>query len=269
MATSQLGGEDFMIGLTSVTFRQLPYQDIIDLARQARLNGIEWGSDIHVPEGNIPLAEEVAEQTAKAGLRVISYGSYYRLGTYENAKKEFFKYLETASALKAPVIRVWAGTAEPDAISEVEFLRLASEAQAIAHMAEERGITVAFEYHRGTLTQDSRSALRLLRIADCANLKTYWQPNPDISFEENKRELQEILPYLSNIHVFHWEGANVRYPLAEGAKKWRDFISLSLDKRPSYIMEFVKDDSGEQFLRDAAALKEWLCVHLDDQGTNG
>jgi 3-dehydroshikimate dehydratase len=38
-------------GLVSVTFRGLPPERIVDLARQARLEGIEWGGDARSAAG--------------------------------------------------------------------------------------------------------------------------------------------------------------------------------------------------------------------------
>ncbi len=38
------------VGLTSVTFRQLTVDQIITLARETGCTGIEWGSDVHVPQ---------------------------------------------------------------------------------------------------------------------------------------------------------------------------------------------------------------------------
>ncbi len=64
-----------MIGLTSITFRGMAPREIIDLAGKAGLEGIEWGSDVHVPPGDIPLAKAIAAMCAEAGIRVTSYGS--------------------------------------------------------------------------------------------------------------------------------------------------------------------------------------------------
>ena len=35
----------FYTGLTSITFRALPYDRIIELAKEAALDGIEWGGE--------------------------------------------------------------------------------------------------------------------------------------------------------------------------------------------------------------------------------
>ncbi len=43
-------------GLCSITFRSLSVDAIIELATKARLDGIEWGSDVHVPPGDLELA---------------------------------------------------------------------------------------------------------------------------------------------------------------------------------------------------------------------
>src|SRR5512137_1553394 len=97
-------------GLLSITFRKHSPADIIALVRQAQLTSIEWGGDVHVPHGDLARAGEVARQTTDAGLQVSAYGSYYRLGQSETAGLPFEKVLETAVALGAPTIRVWAGT---------------------------------------------------------------------------------------------------------------------------------------------------------------
>ncbi|MCL2298765.1 MAG: sugar phosphate isomerase/epimerase, partial [Firmicutes bacterium] len=92
-------------GLTSVTFRKLGWRAVIQIARACGFDGIEWGGDIHVPPGEVALAREVHLATVEAGLSVLSYGSYYRLG----GEEPFRPVLDAALALQADTIRVWAG----------------------------------------------------------------------------------------------------------------------------------------------------------------
>ena len=92
-------------GLTSVTFRQKSPEEIIALAKEAGLTGIEWGGDIHVPAGDTKTASEIGRKTREAGLAVLSYGSYYR----GDEGEDFAPVLASAKALGAPVIRIWAG----------------------------------------------------------------------------------------------------------------------------------------------------------------
>ncbi len=68
-----------------------------------------------------------------------------------------------------------------------------------------------------------------------------------------------LLPYLSNIHAYHWEGREKR-PLAEGAEEWKNYIGVIKKAEGSrhIMLEFVKDDSPKQFLEDAAVLRKLL-----------
>lgn len=242
-------------GLTSVTFRQKTVEEIISLAKDAGLTGIEWGGDIHVPAGDIDTAAETARKTQEAGLEVLSYGSYYRGVEGE----DFAPVLESAKALGAPVIRIWAGRKTFEESSEEEMKVLAERIREAAEMAQEEGMDLAFEYHRGTATQTVTGALELLKAVRCCNVSCYWQPNPDISKEEQLAEIDALLPFLANIHVFAWTGENVRHPLAEGEADWMEALSHIREggKNHALILEFVKDDSPEQFQTDAAVLKEW------------
>src|SRR5688572_22964962 len=92
-------------GLVSVTFRKLGPREIVQLASTAGLRGIEWGGDIHVPAGDLQTARAVRQISADAGLQVLAYGSYFRFQPGE----AFELVLETAVALGAPLIRIWAG----------------------------------------------------------------------------------------------------------------------------------------------------------------
>lgn len=249
-----------MTGLTSITFRNLSTDAILDLASRAGLEGIEWGADVHVLPGDLQTAEQVARRTAEAGLAVLSYGSYLKIGQCEKPIQEFERILDSAKALGAPMIRVWAGAVSPKDAKEEDYQYTVSVLKDCVRLAHEQGIAVSTEYHRRTLTETVESAERLMQMAPGAH--TYWQPNPDISQEENLRELTRIRPYLTNVHVFQWEGSPVseRYPLDHGKEIWKQYIQIakSAPGEHHFILEFVKDDSCEQLLADAAALQHLL-----------
>ncbi|MCI6289144.1 MAG: sugar phosphate isomerase/epimerase, partial [Lentisphaeria bacterium] len=86
-------------GLLSVIFRHLPFERIIELTAEAGLDGIEWGSDVHVPPGDLKQAEKIGEATRSAGLINFSYGSYW----YADTEPEMIA--ETSAALGARWIR--------------------------------------------------------------------------------------------------------------------------------------------------------------------
>jgi len=236
-------------GLTSVTFRHLTWLEVICVAVECNLHGIEWGGDVHCPPGDIALAGEIAAATREAGLAVLSYGSYYRLG----CGKDFAPVLASAVALGAPVIRVWAGNKASATYTPEERELAIADARYIADQAAAHGITVALEYHRDSLTDNAQSAVALLQAA--GNIKTYWQPNPEISRTQNLAELQAVLPWLTHMHVFQWRHDGTRLPLQDGADDWAAYFALAGEQTGAAILEFVKDNCPAQCAQDAASLR--------------
>ena len=57
-------------GLVSVSFRKNSPEEIVKLMKKADLSFVEWGSDVHVPEGNERHAELVRRLTEQAGIEV-------------------------------------------------------------------------------------------------------------------------------------------------------------------------------------------------------
>lgn len=239
-----------LTGLTSISFRQLTADEIIALTVKAGLDGIEWGGDVHIPPASPKLAALVAEKTRAAGLKVLSYGSYWRC----DDPAAFDGILESAKALGAPIIRVWAGSKTIDEITGGEFDSILLNVRTAAEKAAACGIGIAFEYHRGTLTQTKEGAVWLLEHLPMENVTTYWQPNPDITFEEQLQEIDDVKDRLSYLHVFAWEKGNIRFPLEHAAGKWKEYFTRA--KAKAALIEFVAGDTPEQFLADAAVLKK-------------
>ena len=187
---------------------------------------------------------------------MLSYGSYF----HGDEGEDFAPVLESAKALGAPMVRVWAGRSPYEECSAEAFSRCVTAFQKAADMAAEAGIAVGFEYHRGTFTQTRAGAAALLDAVSRENVSCYWQPNPDISLEEQLLEMDALLPRLSNIHVFYWTKNNVRHPLSEGIPLWEQYVKhLQKANVPrAMILEFVEVDSHEAFLRDAATLHRLL-----------
>jgi sugar phosphate isomerase/epimerase len=241
-------------GLTSVTFRKLLPVDIIGLVKQAGLTGIEWGGDIHVPHGNLQRAKEVGQATRDAGLVVSSYGSYYRTGCEDNPAP-FEKILDTAIALQAPVIRVWAGDRGSDQADQGWWARVIEDARRISALAEKVDVVLSFEYHQETLTDTSISACRLLQEINRENFRCYWQPPMGMDFNTCLSGLREISSWLSHVHVFH-DSAGRLDPLASGEAEWTKYIQVikAIPGNRYGLIEFVAGESAGQFLEDAQSL---------------
>lgn len=251
----------FRPGLVSVTFRELAPEQIIKLAAEAGLEGIEWGGDIHVPHDDVERAQDVGMKTRAAHLDVAAYGSYYRTGCKDSVP--FGEVLRSALALKAPLIRVWAGNRGSSAADTAWWNEVITDARRIASMAADEGMQVGFEYHGKTLTDTPSSALRLMEEVAHPNARIYWQPLRSLSIEERKQGLAQILPWLCHVHVYNWDETD-RLPLADGLRLWQEYLEVldhlddAEDRKRYALLEFVRADSPEQFRADSQALLELL-----------
>lgn len=242
-------------GVVSVTFRPLLPDQILSLASQAGLDGVEWGSDIHVPVENPDHAARVGQMTCAARLRTVSYGSYFKAGYSDPAS--FADVVTAAKALGAPNIRIWAG--QKGSAEEENRAAVADSIRACAEACAEAGMTVSLEFHPGTLTDHYESARRLVDEVAHDSLRLYWQPNQFKDEAYNLAALRTVLPYLSHVHVFAWEGKE-KYPLAQHERIWREYIDIlkGSPRDHAMLMEFVCDGSQRQFLEDAETLHRFL-----------
>ena len=220
------------IGLCSITFRGKSVEEVIELCKKNELNCIEWGGDIHAPHGDIEAAKCVGALTRKSGLSCNSYGSYFRCDSLENFKP----VSQSAKALGATVIRVWAGEKDSEKFTEEEFHRFVQTVAECADYAEKFGQKIAFEYHFGTYCNNPESVNKLLDAVHKNNVGTYWQPAywlgniPEQErVEKNLAAIELLKERLVNIHVYNWRGFE-RFPLVESNEEW----ALYLERIPSH-----------------------------------
>lgn len=247
-----------MLGLCSVTFRDKTVDEVIALAKKADLDAIEWGGDIHVPETDLENAKEVAAKMKTAGLQSSSYGTYYKLGTF----KDFTPFLDVAITLNVSTIRVWAGENGSAETSAETRQLIMQDAQRVSELAAEANFTISLEYHSDTLTDTPESALDLMREMNNPNVFLYWQPAEILSVAERIESLPKLAPYITNVHVFNWEHFRNRFPLADAADEWKQYIDLIRKYSPNeqtFLLEFAPgDDPVEGFLESAKTLKTFV-----------
>lgn len=242
-------------GFTTITFRHMSIDELIQLAKETNLTGIEWGGDVHVPpDSSREFVCEVKQKCTQAGLDVLSYGSYYRGLT----DQEFIPILNTASILGAPIIRIWAGNKSPDLMDDAYFIELVANIQTACDLALKKGIKIALEYHDKTMTETKEAALKLIQAVNRENLFTYWQPNPNTSFEEHIAEIDLLMPWICTYHIFAWEmhdDVRHHYLLDKHSDIWKKYLlRIALKKEVNLILEHSKDEDRDNFVADTKTL---------------
>ena len=249
-------------GLVSVSFRALPWNEVLALAERCGLEGVEWGGDVHVPCGDLERARQVGRATRARGLACVCYGSYCRLTDGESSDEQLHTLVQTAGALGAPLIRVWAGDRASADATQAQRDAIAKNARRLAEIARREGIGLAFEYHGGTLTDDAVSARRLLEEIDRDDVGCLWQPPVGMSAQDCCAGIREVRRFVRNVHVFSWSGTAPveRFPLAAGAEKWHACLKelSALPGERWLLLEFVRGDDPGQLAEDAATLKNWI-----------
>lgn len=245
-------------GLCSVTFRQLSTDEVIAVAADAGLQSIEWaiGENEHLRTGDTANARAVGERTRDAGLQVASLGSYFRCRPGE----DIAPLLDSAEAMGAARIRVWAGatgSAETSATDRAFISRALTDA---ATRAADRGIELALEYHGRTLTDTPESARRLLEETAHDNVSSYWQPTQGASDEAALAELDAVAPWVSTVHVFSWWPLAERLRLHERDTLWSESLQRvsTLPRVTDALLEFVPNDDPQLLVAETKTLRGWL-----------
>ncbi len=243
----------YRTGLVSISFRKYSVEELIEASLAAGITAIEWGSDVHVPAGDVETAKKTAELCEKANITLPQYGSYYYL-TYD--PESFAGVLECARALGTPLIRVWGGKTPSDQLTVEKYDELVADARRICDMAKDR--IICLECHKNSVTDEYHTALQFLKDVDRENLKMFWQPHQFRNLSYNLDALQALLPYIHSVHVFSWDREKM-YPLAWGQDAWLQYLDI-LKKAgiENYMLEFMHDHRLESLNETANTLTKWL-----------
>ncbi len=253
-------------GVCSVTLRAESVDAVARVAAECGLGGIEWGGDVHVPPGDFAAATQARAASVAADLVVASYGSYLFAASVPGPD-EMNATLDTATALGAPNVRVWAGFGVQ--LGSEEYGSVVDALVMCCSMAAARDLTVGVEFHGGTPTATVAGTLALLDAVGAPNLFTYWQPpywRGDAGPVAAASEVAELGSRFSHLHVYEWAGAEDRRPLADGVGRWRAVLATAAaltgawsDDRYAFL-EFVPGDSVDALRRDASVLTQWLAA---------
>ena len=256
-------------GVCSISFRKHSIEEIVRAAAAAGLDGIEWGSDVHVPSGDTETAVKARAVTEAAGLQCLSYGGYYRLGC--GMQEEFDGLLACAEALGVRDVRIWGGKKGSDELTEEDWAALVAEAKDCAAKAQAKGMVLSLECHNWTQTDDWHTAKKFIGEVNSPAMRMYWQPNQRRDEEYDMEALKELVGTVTNVHVFSWKykeefpqnSENDKLPLAAHTDMWQKRLDilqehLRPDEEHALILEFMHDDNIESLTETTAVLNGWL-----------
>ena len=195
-------------GFTSTSLRQIKdLKKIVDIAKKSGAQCVEWGGDIHVTD--ITSARKAKELCDDAGIRICSYGSYYRVGDCNMAEWE--KICEIAGEMNAKSVRVWLGKADSEKTDDETYAKLVEDAKSMCAVAARYGLDVCPECHGNTYNNNTDAFLKIREDVGCDNFTTYFQS----LYRRKEYDLDRIertLPYIGCVHVSYFEQFREQFP---------------------------------------------------------
>jgi len=244
---------NFKCGIVSVSFRSLSADEIIKAVKDAGLDCIEWGSDVHAPCDDAEAISHIVELQNEYGITCSSYGTYFRF--QKNDISELPLYIKAAKALGTNILRLWCGIKGSQSYTEEEKKELFALCRESAAMAEKEGVYLCMECHSGTYTDTLNSALELMEEIDSPHFRMFWQINQLKDFDYNIEYAKKIKPYTYNLHVFYFEG-DVKVPIEKGKDEWHKYLEVFGGDR-ALLLEFLFDNNIASLPSEAKTLKEF------------
>jgi hypothetical protein len=248
---------------------------VIAAAVAARLDVIEWASDVHLGAGEHRAAEELMIATLTAGLTTASYSTLYQAGAEDSGFKRFDALLAIAAILQSPLMRIYAFFERAAVADRREDL--ASELKRLGDRAAVKGITLCLSMGRGTGFDGYERATRLVAEAGHEFVRLAWEDLPTARPEDATRAL-EGLGGKAGLLIARCSSRDGKpRPLAEEAAAWRmrlgAFKRAEKDaKMSSFVLLGAPRDEGEagraSLAADAQALRE-LVAELEPLNKKG
>lgn len=243
----------FKLGLCSVTFRQKNVDEVVDIAKNAGVNYIEWGGDIHVK--NTYDAKKVKLLCDNSGIKISSYGSYFNCAEYN--EQEWIRLCEISKEMSAPSIRVWLGKKDSEKTDEKEYKVLLENTQKMCDIALSYGLIVCPECHDNTFNNNTDAFLRFIKDLNRANFRTYFQSRY-FRLEYDLDRIERTFDFIENVHISYRDLKKEQL----FRKKDNNYIDKLLNKLTHknfngiVMVEFVDFDSEDIFYKDIKKLVE-------------
>ena len=244
----------FKLGLCSVTFRKLSAAKVVEIAKKAGIGYIEWGGDVHIT--NTEEARIVKSICANEGIKICSYGSYYRVGCGDKSKWE--EICKIAKAMNAPSVRVWLGEKGSAETTQAEYNRILDDLKSICSVARKYNLSVCPECHDNTYNDNTDAFLKIKNELKADNFKTYFQSRY-CRFDYDIDRIERTFDSVENVHVSYRDMAKEqrfkkkdKYYLDKLLKKL-----LEMNFNGIILVEFTKGSKEKNFIKDVNRLKAY------------
>ena len=244
----------FKLGLCSVTFRKKSVEQVIEIAKKAGVDSIEWGADVHVK--TLEDARKAKFLCDEAGIEISSYGSYVNSAYFDESKWE--ETCKIAKEMNASSVRIWLGRKNSEETSEQEYRLLLENTVRMCYIADGYGLFVCPECHDHTFNNNTDAFLKIRKDIDSDNFKTYFQSRY-FRMEYDLDRIDRTYPYIRYVHVSYRDLKREQY----FRKKNPDYLDILLKKfrnmnfGGTVMIEFVRYDSEKQLLSDAEKLRSY------------
>lgn len=241
------------IGVASVTFRNKTVSEVVEIAKNAGVSYIEWGADVHVKTADD--AKKARELCDANGIKISSYGSYYRVGSHE--KENWEQICKNAEIMGASSVRVWLGSKDSEKVSEDEYRILLEDLTNICEVAEKYNLLVCPECHDNTFNNNTSAIIRLKKDLNKENFRTYFQSRY-FRFDYDMDRIERTFGFIENVHVSYRDLKREQ----RFRKKDKNYLDKLLKKFMSMefggivIVEFTKGSKEKNFIRDVNKLRK-------------
>lgn len=242
------------IGVASVTFRNKTVSEVVEIAKNAEVSYIEWGADVHVKTAeDAKAAKELCDAN---GIKISSYGSYYRVGSHD--KENWEQICKNAEIMGASSVRVWLGSKDSEETSEDEYRNLLEDLTHICEVAEKYNLLVCPECHDNTFNNNTSAVIRLKKELNKENFRTYFQSRY-FRFDYDMDRIEKTFAFIENVHV-SYRDLYREQRFRKKDKKYLDKILkklLQMNFNGIVIVEFVKGSKEKNFRKDIEKLRKY------------
>ncbi len=242
------------LGLCSVTFRKKSAAQVIAIAKNAGIDYIEWGGDIHIT--NKEEARIIKALCDNEDIKISSYGSYFNSAEFDEKKWE--QICVIAKTLGAASVRIWLGKKNSEETDDKEYSALLKNTMKMCDIAKNYSLTVSPECHDNTFNNNTDAILRFKNDLQRKNFSTYFQSRY-FRMEYDLDRIDKTFSFIENVHI-SYRDLKREQKFRQKDKNYIDTLLKKLiEKNFSGIVmvEFVDFDSEKVFYNDIKKLKSY------------